>query len=159
MLTHRGPRGHRQQGVALLEALFAVLLFSIGVLALVGLQATSIKNSADAKYRSDAAQLAKQIVGQMWVDRSNIDNYAHHTTGTTCSFGGPASANVGTWVSPVPAWVTQVSSLLPGAGTYQTQILVNTMGASKQVQVTVCWKSPQETVTHNYVTTAQINVP
>jgi type IV pilus assembly protein PilV len=157
MLTHGGAR--RQQGAALLEALFAVLLFSVGVLGLVGLQAASIKNSADAKYRSDAAQLAKQIVGQMWVDRSNIDHYAHHPAGPTCALTGAASADVGTWVSPVPAWVAQVASLLPGAGSAQTQIQVNTVGASRQVQVTVCWKGPQETVTHNVAMTAQINVP
>lgn len=159
MLTPRGRRGRRDQGSALLEALFSILLFCVGVLALVGLQAASIKNSADAKYRSDAAQLAKQIVAQMWIDRSNIDNYAHYATGPTCAFTGSASANVGAWVTPVTAWVAQVASLLPGTGAGTSQIQVNTIGGSKQVQVTVCWKGPQETVTHNYAMTAQINVP
>lgn len=34
---------HKQQGVALLEALIAVLIFSIGILAVIGLQATSVR--------------------------------------------------------------------------------------------------------------------
>jgi type IV pilus assembly protein PilV len=148
---------HRQSGSALIEALVSVLIFSIGVLSLVALQAVSIKNSADAKYRSDAAALAKQIVAQMWVDRSNIDNYAHHPTGTACAFTGAASANVGAWVTPVTAWTAQVAGLLPGSGAANTQIAVTTVNATKQVKVTVCWKGPQETVTHNFAMTSQIN--
>jgi type IV pilus assembly protein PilV len=146
-----------QSGSVLLEALFAILLFSVGVIALVALQAISIKNSIDAKYRSDASYLANQIVAQMWLDRSNLDNYAHYTGGTGCAFSGTASSDVSPWVSPVTAWVTQVVSLLPGAAANKTQILVATVGATRQVKVTVCWKGPQETVTHNYALTAQIN--
>lgn len=146
-----------QRGSVLLEALFAFVLFSVGVLALVGLQAVSVKNSADAKYRSDASYLANQIIGQMWVDRSNIDRYAHYATGAGCAFTGTASADVGGWVTPVTAWVTQVTNLLPGAASNMTQILVTTVGGTKQVKVTVCWKGPQETVTHNFAITAQIN--
>lgn len=148
-----------QKGSALLEALFAILIFSLGILALLGLQAVSIKNSIDAKYRSDASYLANQIIGQMWVDRTHIDDYAHYQTGATCAFTGAASADVGGWVTPVTRWVTQVTDLLPGAAASKTQIAVSTVGTSKQVTVTVCWKSPQETGTHNFVATAQINTP
>lgn len=155
MKTRSTPRS--QSGSVLLEALFAILLFSVGVIALVALQAISIKNSVDAKYRSDASYLANQIVAQMWLDRSNLDNYAHYTGGNACAFSGTASSDVSPWVSPVTAWVTQVVSLLPGAAANKTQILITTVGATRQVKVTVCWKGPQETVTHNYALTAQIN--
>ncbi|MBL8367702.1 MAG: hypothetical protein JNM54_07255, partial [Candidatus Accumulibacter sp.] len=43
-----------QAGVMLLEALIAILVFSLGILSLVALQATSIKLTGDAKYRTDA---------------------------------------------------------------------------------------------------------
>jgi type IV pilus assembly protein PilV len=42
----------------LLEALIAILIFSFGILGLVGLQANAINLSTDAKYRADAALLA-----------------------------------------------------------------------------------------------------
>ncbi len=73
------PSPRSQRGSALLEALFAILIFSIGLLALVALQAVSIKNSIDAKYRSDASYVANQIIAQMWIDRTpaNLDNYVH----------------------------------------------------------------------------------
>ena len=51
----------------LIESLLAILIFSLGILALVGLQAAAVKQSADAKYRTEAALLANEIIGQMWV--------------------------------------------------------------------------------------------
>ena len=146
-----------QRGSVLLESLFAILLFSIGVLALVALQAVSIKNGADAKYRSDASYLANQIIAQIWVDRSNIDRYAHYSTGPQCAFTGSASVDASPWVTPVTAWAAQVAKLLPGTASNTTQIIVSPVGTTKQVKVTVCWKGPQETTTHNFSLTAQIN--
>ncbi|UUZ75296.1 type IV pilus modification protein PilV [Polaromonas sp. P1(28)-13] len=142
-----------QAGSTLIEALVALLIFSFGVLGLLGLQAVSIKNGGDAKYRSDASYLANQIIAQMWVDRSNIDNYAHYQTGPVCAFTGSVSGNTN-----VTDWVTQVTSLLPGAASSKTQIQVSTpVAGTKQVKVTVCWQTLQETSAHNFVTTAQIN--
>jgi type IV pilus assembly protein PilV len=51
----------------LLEALIAILIFSLGILSLVALQATSIQLTSDAKYRTDATLLANRLIGQMWV--------------------------------------------------------------------------------------------
>ena len=64
-----------QNGVILIEALIGILIFSIGILALIGMQAAAMKNTTDAKYRSEAAFLANQIIGQMWVDRANLAQY------------------------------------------------------------------------------------
>lgn len=65
----------RQSGSALLEALIAILLFSFGVLGLVGLQANSMRLASDAKMRVDASYLANQQIGQMWADMANLGNY------------------------------------------------------------------------------------
>lgn len=72
--------GFAQQGVVLLEALIAILLFSIGVLALVGLQASMVKNTASAKSRIDAGYIAQQRIGQMWTDPGNLANYVEANT-------------------------------------------------------------------------------
>jgi type IV pilus assembly protein PilV len=50
----------------LLEALIGILIFSLGILSLVALQATSIQLTSDAKYRTDASLLANRLIGQMW---------------------------------------------------------------------------------------------
>ncbi|MBE0626663.1 MAG: prepilin-type cleavage/methylation domain-containing protein [Burkholderiales bacterium] len=75
----RSPKS-AQQGVVLLEALIAILLFSMGVLAVVGLQAAMIKNTADSKYRADAAYIAQQRIGMMWSDPANLADYLEDNT-------------------------------------------------------------------------------
>ncbi|MFM9835113.1 MAG: prepilin-type cleavage/methylation domain-containing protein [Methylophilaceae bacterium] len=73
------PKIQQQQGVVLLEALIAILIFSFGILALAGLQAAMIKNTTDSKFRSDAANVAQRQLGIIWANPTNIANY----TGTT----------------------------------------------------------------------------
>lgn len=61
-----------QKGAILLESLIAMLLFSMGILALVGLQAAMVSNTADAQYRSVASYLAQQKLGELWADPAHI---------------------------------------------------------------------------------------
>jgi type IV pilus assembly protein PilV len=51
------PHTH-QRGASLIEMLVAVLLLSIGLLSMVGLQANAVKLSKEAQFRSTAADLA-----------------------------------------------------------------------------------------------------
>lgn len=55
-----------QGGVALLEALVAILIFSIGILGLIGLQAISMQSTTTAKSRIDASFVANERIGEMW---------------------------------------------------------------------------------------------
>jgi len=52
----------RERGVMLIEALIAILIFSIGILAVVGMQGVAIKNVTESKYRSEAAFLANELI-------------------------------------------------------------------------------------------------
>ena len=56
-----------QQGSVLLEAMIAVLIFSFGILAIAGLQGAMMKNTADATFRSEAAYVVQQRIGEMLV--------------------------------------------------------------------------------------------
>ena len=69
-----------QQGIVLLESLIAILIFSMGILALMGLQAAMIGNTTDAKYRADAAYIAKQRLGEMWADPTNLASFVESNT-------------------------------------------------------------------------------
>jgi type IV pilus assembly protein PilV len=64
-----------QKGAVLLEALIAIAIFAMGILALVGLQATMLQNTTDAKYRADASYIAQQQIGRMWADPANAASY------------------------------------------------------------------------------------
>ena len=121
-----------QQGVMLIEALVAILLFSIGVVAVMGMQAVSIEQVSQAKYRTDASYLANQIIGVMWLDQANLSSYA------TTSYSGRT------------AWNTVVANSLPqGTGT----IAVN----GSAVTVTVNWQTPNDSTTRKFVSIANIN--
>ena len=131
-----------QSGVALLEALVGILIFSIGILALMGLQAQSIRNTVEAKYRNEAAYLANQIIGHMWVDdRANLASY---------DTGGGANPKM-------LAWSDQVAATLPRVvvgGTNSPTIAV----AGNQVTVTIFWQLPgTDSVQRQFSVVAQIN--
>lgn len=66
----------REKGSVLLEGLIAILIFSFGILAIVGLQANSMRITTDAKMRIDASNIANQRVGAMWTDTGNLAAHA-----------------------------------------------------------------------------------
>jgi type IV pilus assembly protein PilV len=146
-----------QRGSVLLEALIAILLFSMGMLALAGVQAAALKNAAEAKYRAEASFLASQIIAQMWGENpANLASYQHNPTTTApCTFSGAASANAN-----VVAWLGTdstpgtVAGNLPGAPGTRQQISV---GANNVVTVTVCWQPPTDPLPRSFVGVAQIS--
>ena len=64
-----------QQGSVLIEALISVLIFSMGILALVGLQTAMLKNTSDSKFRAEASFIAQQRLGEMWADPENLGTF------------------------------------------------------------------------------------
>jgi type IV pilus assembly protein PilV len=150
-------RRRSERGSVLIEAFIAMLLFSIGILGIVGLQATATRNSTDARYRVEAAYLAHQIIGQMWADdRANLPSYRHNPTASAaCNFGGGASTNphVTAWIGGDDHIPGTVAHTLPGSIPSRQQITVD---ANNVVTVTLCWLGPGETVPHRLTTVAQI---
>ncbi|MGP0172026.1 type IV pilus modification protein PilV [Pseudomonas sp. NCHU5208] len=63
-LSHRA-----QAGATLIEVLVAIVVLSIGLLGLAGLQATSIQANQSAYYRSQASILAADITDRMRANR------------------------------------------------------------------------------------------
>lgn len=68
MAAERPRRAAR--GVALVEVLIALLIFMVGVLGIVGLQARAVQFSVQAEDRSRAALLANELVASMWQHKS-----------------------------------------------------------------------------------------
>jgi type IV pilus assembly protein PilV len=144
------PKPSSQQGVVLLEALIGILIFSLGVLALVAMQAVSISTVSNARYRTEAAFLANEIISEIWVDRgtaySNVGNYV--VTGNT-AVGAPAQR-----------WLAKVQTQLPGTGTYPPEVAIITPATGgRQVTVTLRWKAPDALTPSNHVAVAFISDP
>ena len=63
---------HNQAGAYLLEALIGILIFSFGILGIVGLQAQAIRLTNDAEYRAEAVYLANSLISQMWTENPAV---------------------------------------------------------------------------------------
>lgn len=61
---------HRQSGITLIEVLITVVLVSIGLLGLAGLQLTSVQNSNSSNERFMATTLAQDILERMRANRA-----------------------------------------------------------------------------------------
>lgn len=135
----------------LLESLLALLIFSLGILGMVAINARAIQAATDAEFRTDAAKFAEEIATQISLnaDRTSttaltnsLAAFAHQTTGTAC--GGFAGAQSSSTV--VTDWLTRLSAAgtgLPGAAATGQQIRVETAaGQFNRVVVTLCWQVP-----------------
>ena len=149
----------RQSGVMLLEALIAILVFSLGVLGLVSLQASTVQAGRDAQYRSQASTLAGDLVGQMWAsDRVG--------TNLQTSFQGDGEqvgpTNVVTDGAAYTAWAGRVSNQLPGTIDFPPVVqvtpgVVGPPATATQVIITVRWRAPNEAAgNHAYRVAFQI---
>lgn len=129
MMTKLNSHSSRsgQQGVVLLETLIAILIFSMAVLALIGLQAAMIKNTSDAKFRADASHIAQQRIGAMWADPLNLGNYIEVQTpiSTLIPNGTRTVAQIG----PTEYQVT-VTWQQPGETQHSFTTIANIVGGS-----------------------------
>lgn len=113
-----------QSGMLLLEALISILIFSIGLLGAVGLQAASTQNANNAEQRIIAAHLANDMVAQMWLRKTSQ----------------PSDANLS---KDIAEWKKAVGkSALPN-------VTGNVTLAAGVTTVSVTWKAPSKKSTEN----------
>lgn len=126
-----------QAGVILLETLIAILIFSIGILALVGLQAVMISNTSDAKYRSEASFIAQKRIAEIWgADPLNIGSMSEGDP--TDPLGNPGK---------------DISNVLPNGVRYTLQI------SPGEFMVLVTWQPPGDPgniVMHQHMAVARV---
>ncbi len=168
---------HPQHGSILIEALIAFLIFSVGILGVIGVQASTINVTLEARYRSDAAFLANQMIAQIWAD--GPASFSGYDCGGGC-LSTNSNAKISDWVRQIqPSGSTP--GFLPGVSdsTNKPTILVNATAATvsrtfnpalcdgsttailepSQVMIVLCWKSPQQgqsADSHSYVTSTQV---
>lgn len=131
-------RRSRARGVVLIEILVAIVLFSIGVLGLIALQAASIKNVGESQYRVEAAILANTLDAQMRTSPAAT---------RVIDFASPGGSRYATWASTV-------TTTLPGADT--TPPTVDTSNYPT-VTVTITWRAINDSGTRQYVTTTTLD--
>jgi type IV pilus assembly protein PilV len=158
----------QQSGVMLLEVLIAILIFSVGVLGIVGMQASALSASRDANYRADAALLANELAGQVFSgDRSSgaaLQTAFQGSAGFVsakdlddpdrCRTDNPVTDG-----SMYCLWFNnRVLNALPGAATFPPQVVVvpGAVGTASEVRITVRWKAPNDLLNRQYIVTVSV---
>lgn len=130
-----------QSGVMLIEVMIAILIFALGVLGIVSLQAASVSQISDAKYRSDASFLANQLFATMWVGDRTVATLQNNFNTTKPAY---------------LTWKNKVSGALPGVASKPPLVKVDNAGIAT---VEIFWLppgAPTGTVHNRYVAVAQI---
>jgi type IV pilus assembly protein PilV len=138
-----------QSGGFLLEALIGVLIFSFGILGIVGLQAQSLRHTGDAEYRAEATYLAKSLIPKLWTDDPGLLKAKYDRT------VGPGAGYVAFQAD---------AATLPGGAANVPIVLLDPPAPVPQspsvqghvVQVSVFWQVPGDTTVHNYTTTGVV---
>ena len=119
MMTRRLPPT-AQRGVALLEALIAILILAIGLIGTLGLQVNSQAALAEASMRAEATIAANELIGVMTTDLDNLDDYA-------LAEGGDPDARLQAWHAALSNHLPNASVVVDvasAAGTERTAVAV-----------------------------------
>lgn len=105
----------QQNGFSLLEILISVLVLSVGILGMAGLQVSSLKFNQTASIRSQATILAYEITDRMRTNRQAAQSGSYNTALTATTVSGSSRAQL-----DLNTWKQSLDSLLPdGRGSVQ----------------------------------------
>jgi type IV pilus assembly protein PilV len=123
-------RRRSDRGFALVEALVSILIFSFGVLGLIGLEARGVQFSVDAENRNRAALLSSEIASSMWL-----------------------AGNVAQTPAQMTAWNFQASDAnAPLTGLPSGVVTITQVGTTNVADITISWQAPSRSTTDQLTT-------
>jgi type IV pilus assembly protein PilV len=125
-----------QGGMALMEALVAILIFSFGILGLIGLEASAINFSADSEDRNRAALFANDVTSSMWL------------AGTVTVPAG----QLATWQASIADPTT--SGLSNG-----TLAIAAVAGIANAADITITWQAPNHSNSNSSQLVTRVILP
>jgi len=123
-MNHSSPRS-LQRGLSMIEVLVAIVIISLGLLGMAGLQASGLRTSQSAFYRAQAAQFANDMAERM---RANLGDARNYTLAMS------ASAPTGTTVRDRDRadWLARLQTLPSGDGSIAVDVPNNTVTIAVQ---------------------------
>ncbi|MCH4812649.1 type IV pilus modification protein PilV [Vreelandella neptunia] len=119
-----------QKGVSLLESLIAMLVLSIGLLGVLGLQTKSLVHNRSAYFETQASNMAQDMLDRVRANHAQASAYGLAVGGSATGSGLPSNDQT--------EWVADLANALPDG---EGGITI----ANSQVSVTVRWKDISET--------------
>lgn len=143
----RSPR--RQHGLSLIEVLVTLLILSIGLLGLVGLQSRLQMSEMEAYQRSQALLLLNDMAGRMAANRNAAASYVTTASsptgaGATCttSTSSRKDIDVGEWCGALQGAAESITS---GGTTSKVGAMIGARGCIEDLgdgkyMITVAWQ-------------------
>ena len=107
----RNVSRRRHAGFTMMEVLVSIVIITVGLLGIAGLQALSLRSTAGAGLRTIATQLAYDITDRMRANAEGVSTGAYTTTASpasvpgcynaTCTFSQMAQQDLQTWLTRV----------------------------------------------------------
>lgn len=122
--THTHP-GARQSGLSMIEVLVAIVVISLGLLGMAGLQAAGLRGSQSSAYRAQAVQFAADMAERMRGNLGDSRNYG-------IAIGDPAPVGTTVIDRDRADWLARLATLPGGAGSIAVDTVANTVTISVQ---------------------------
>lgn len=158
-LIKDGGKSAKQAGIVLIDAMIAIVIFSIGILGMVALQGSAIEMTTASSYRINAAMLTDHVIAQMWA--SDLTKLPNDFKGSK----GKGGAGYTAWFDALDCTIQpqqRFHNCLPGVKANPPSIDVvrqaisHTGNTEYQVTVTVYWQAPTDHSVHKYVSVTAI---
>jgi type IV pilus assembly protein PilV len=114
------------RGLSMIEVLVAIVIISLGLLGMAGLQASSLRGSQSAVYRGQAVQFAADMAERMRGNLGDARNYA-------IAIGDPVPSGTSVTDMDRADWLARLATLPGGAGAIGVDTVNNV------VSITVQW--------------------
>lgn len=126
---------HSQAGVSMIEVLVAIVILSIGLLGLAGLQTAGLKSNQSAGFRSTASMLAYSILDSMRANRvvAREGGYNHSFSEDVATETETAAGAEAAVPEDIQTWLNELALRLPaGSGAID-------IDADNKVTITIQW--------------------
>lgn len=134
-----------QQGSALIEGLIAILVLSIGILAMLQYQVTTLRDNTQAAKRVNAVMYANELLAVAEAETlpANLSCYSwSESASSTCP-----ELKIQNFVNN---WADRVKKSLPGADQPGHMPIADYNTTTKRLTITIRWQLPNEDE-HKYV--------
>ena len=129
-----------QRGVALFESLIALLVFSVGLLGLLGLEARVMNVSTESENRNRAAMFASEVTSQMWLN-------------------GTVTPVTASYTALLASITDQTKGGLPGGAANATVTVTPVAGTTNAADILITWLEHTDTAGNLSSLTTRVVLP
>jgi type IV pilus assembly protein PilV len=138
-----------QDGGGLVEGLMSLVVLSVGILGLIGMQATLIQENGESRVRMQAGFFATSVLGMAAASPENVGCFIVNSTQSVACASVDAQAQA-------TGWLDQVMNALPSAAAVPPEVAYD--NATGLLVVTLRWRMRGDSMVHNYVSATHVSV-